>query len=121
VSIGGSGSEVKSGGAGTGALIAPAVPFRGIHSFSHSLQRRLGFSGVPMTTIVVVHIVMLARSPCVLSQRQFGKTVAVFVVGFFLLCLLAKILLGLMLVGFAARRRGQMTRGLDLFPKVKSL
>ena len=27
----------------------PIVPYRGIHSFSHVLQRRLGFSGVPMT------------------------------------------------------------------------
>ena len=33
---------------------SPVVPFRGIHSFSHSLQRRLGFSGVPMTTIAAL-------------------------------------------------------------------
>ena len=31
------------------AARAPTVPYRGIHSFSHILQRRLGFSGVPMT------------------------------------------------------------------------
>lgn len=100
---------------------AVLVPFRGIHSFSHSLQRRLGFSGVPMTTILVVHFVFLCRSPCVLAVRNQRTVVFSFIVGFFLLFLLSKILLGIILVGFAARRRHKIKRGLDLFPKIKSL
>lgn len=99
----------------------PAPPFRGIHSFSHSLQRRLGFSGVPMTTIVALHLVMLANAPCTAAAQYPRIAVMVFVVGFFLVCILSKILLGIFLVGFAARRRSRIPRGLELFPKIKSL
>jgi len=99
----------------------PIVPYRGIHSFSHVLQRRLGFSGVPMTTILVVHFVVLARAPCAAAAQHPRATVTVFAAAFFLVCLLAKILLGLILLGFAARRRSRISRGLELFPKIKSL
>eukprot|EP00421_Protoceratium_reticulatum_P056379 CAMPEP_0168493726 /NCGR_PEP_ID=MMETSP0228-20121227/70866_1 /TAXON_ID=133427 /ORGANISM="Protoceratium reticulatum, Strain CCCM 535 (=CCMP 1889)" /LENGTH=744 /DNA_ID=CAMNT_0008510515 /DNA_START=39 /DNA_END=2275 /DNA_ORIENTATION=+ len=80
----------------------PAVPFRGIHSFSHSLQRRLGFSGVPMTTIFVFHFVMLARAPCIVELQWPRTTFSVFVAASFVLALLMKILLGVTVVGFAA-------------------
>jgi len=103
------------------ASSVPAVPFRGIHSFSHCLQRRLGFSGVPLTTIVVCHLVMLARAPCSAALRLPRATLALAVVAGFVLGLLAKILLGIVIVGFAARRRGRISRGLELFPKIKSL
>ena len=43
---------------------SPAQPFRGICSFSHVPARRIGFSGVPITTLVVLHFVLLLRSPC---------------------------------------------------------
>jgi len=99
----------------------PAPPYRGIHSFSHSLQRRLGFSGVPMTTILVLHLVMLANAPCTAAAQYPRLAVIVFVVAFFLVCILSKILLGIFLVGFAARRRSCIPRGLELFPKIKSL
>lgn len=99
----------------------PTVPYRGIHSFSHVLQRRLGFSGVPMTTILVVHFVVLARAPCAAAAHQPRATVGVFAAAFFFVCLLAKILLGIVLLGFAARRRSRISRGLELFPKIKSL
>jgi len=98
-----------------------AAPFRGIHSFSHSLQRRLGFSGVPMTTIVVVHLLMLARSPCNSLLRQKWPTLALFVAAMFTITLLAKALLSLIVLGFSARRRSRIPRGLELFPKIKAL
>ncbi|CAK9042784.1 unnamed protein product [Durusdinium trenchii] len=100
---------------------APVVPYRGIHSFSHVLQRRLGFSGVPMTTILVVHFVVLARAPCAAAVQHPRATVSVFAAAFFFVCLLAKILFGIVLLGFAARRRARISRGLELFPKIKSL
>uniref|UniRef100_A0A6T0X384 Uncharacterized protein n=1 Tax=Alexandrium monilatum TaxID=311494 RepID=A0A6T0X384_9DINO len=100
---------------------APNVPFRGIHSFSHSLQRRLGFSGVPMTTILVLHLVMLARAPCSVELQWPRATILLFAAASFVLCLLAKILLGAIILGFAARRRSRIPRGLELFPKIKSL
>ncbi|CAJ1407052.1 unnamed protein product [Effrenium voratum] len=120
----------------------PTVPYRGIHSFSHVLQRRLGFSGVPMTTILVVHLFVLARAPCAPEvhhpqataarrHRLMEGPVGVFVAGFFFICLLAPLGIKLcarnynwesiVLVGFAARRRGRISRGLELFPKIKSL
>merc|ERR1719188_2921605 len=76
--------------AGSAALGAPRggsqlqAPFRGLHSFSHSLQRRLGFSGVPMTTILIFHLLMLARSPCTNVLRWPRVTVGCFAIGFFL-------------------------------------
>merc|ERR1712099_111410 len=42
----------------------PNMPFRGIHPFSQVPARRIGFSGVPVSTLVVIHISMLLRSPC---------------------------------------------------------
>ncbi|CAJ1422359.1 unnamed protein product [Effrenium voratum] len=110
----------------------PTVPYRGIHSFSHVLQRRLGFSGVPMTTILVVHLFVLARAPCApevhhpqaTAARRHRLMVGVFVAGFFFICLLAPLGIklcarnynwerreGIVLVGFAARRRGRISRG----------
>eukprot|EP00403_Amphidinium_massartii_P005972 CAMPEP_0178373114 /NCGR_PEP_ID=MMETSP0689_2-20121128/1698_1 /TAXON_ID=160604 /ORGANISM="Amphidinium massartii, Strain CS-259" /LENGTH=746 /DNA_ID=CAMNT_0019993051 /DNA_START=16 /DNA_END=2256 /DNA_ORIENTATION=- len=101
---------------------APAVPFRGIHSFSHVPARRLGFSGVPISTLVVIHGIMILRSPCAAGMQYptFATTVAcacAFVIG-----TLAKMLLSTVLLGFAARRRKRgATRGLELFSKIKAL
>jgi len=99
----------------------PVVPFRGIHSFSHTLQRRLGFSGVPMTTIVLVHFLLIAHSPCSVVLQWPRATNVLVVVGGFIVVLLAKILLGIIVFGFAVRRRSRIPRGLELFPNIRSL
>lgn len=116
--IGGSG--VQFNGA-KDKMLPPVVPFRGIHSFSHSLQRRLGFSGVPMTTILVFHFVMLARSPCSAVLRWPKVMILCFAAAMFIISLLAKIFLSVLVLGFAARRRSRIPRGMELFPKIKCL
>jgi len=100
---------------------ALTVPFRGIHSFSHVPARRIGFSGVPMTTLVVIHLIMLFRSPCFAVSSWPRITAAILVASFFTMIVLAKILLGVFLLGFAVRRRKSVKKGLDLFPKIKAL
>jgi len=99
----------------------PVVSLRGIHSFSHILQRRLGFSGVPMTTLVVVHIVMCARSPCMVVPLCPGATVFVFGAMSFVLALLAKVHLSISLLGFAVRRRMKCVRGFEVSHKLRAL
>lgn len=94
---------------------------RGIHSFSHILQRRLGFSGVPMTTLVVIHVVMIARSPCMAVPVWPGATVFVFGAMSFVLALLAKVLLGVSLLGFAVRRRMKSVRSFEVSHKLRAL
>lgn len=95
-----------------------SLPYRGIHSFSHVPARRIGFSGVPLTTLVVIHIALLWRSRC--SERPRLTTV-LFIGVAFALCILAKVLWGVLLFGFAARRRNTLKRGLTLFPKIRAL
>lgn len=98
-----------------------SLAFRGIHSFSHFPARRIGFSGVPLSTLVVVHMVMLFRSPCSLVVSR-PRTMAVFFVTIsFTLFFLAKVWLGLILLGMAARRRGSVAKGQELFPKIRAL
>ena len=71
--------------------VTPTVPLRGIHSVSHSLQLRLGFRGVPM--------IMLARAPCTGELKWRQTTLVLFFVASFVLALLAKICLGVVVVG----------------------
>merc|ERR1712107_915499 len=97
------------------------VSLRGVHSFSHILQRRLGFSGVPMTTLVVIHVVMIARSPCMAVPVWPGATVFVFGAMSFVLALLAKVLLGVSLLGFAVRRRMKSVRSFEVSHKLRAL
>jgi len=99
----------------------PAVPLRGICSFSHVPARRIGFSGVPVSTLVVVHFVMLIRSPCGASLQNARIMMMCFAFGAFVLTFLAKALLGICLLGFAAKRRTRISKGLELFPKIKAL
>mmetsp|Transcript_83843 Transcript_83843/g.211133 ORF Transcript_83843/g.211133 Transcript_83843/m.211133 type:complete len:846 (-) Transcript_83843:16-2553(-) len=98
------------------------VPFRGIHSFSHALARRIGFCGIPFSTLVVVQAVMLLRSPCILAlhTRQIVIS-ALFLFMGFAIALLSKVLLAASLLGYAARRRWKIQKGLELFPKIKAL
>eukprot|EP00929_Paragymnodinium_shiwhaense_P014274 TRINITY_DN122170_c0_g1_i1.p1 TRINITY_DN122170_c0_g1~~TRINITY_DN122170_c0_g1_i1.p1 ORF type:complete len:816 (+),score=165.74 TRINITY_DN122170_c0_g1_i1:102-2549(+) len=100
---------------------APAMPLRGIHSFSHVPARRVGFSGVPLSTLVVLHFVMLARSPCVTNFVQPWATGAVLLFAAFVLCLLAKVLLSASLLGYAASRRKTISHNPELFSKIKAL
>jgi len=100
---------------------APAVPFRGIHSFSHIPARRLGFSGVPISTLVVIHGTMVLRSPCAVGVPYPSIASMVACVGAFVVGLLGKLLLSTGLVGYAACRREQLARGLELFTKIKAL
>jgi len=102
-------------------LPAPAAPFRGIHSFSQAPATRIGFSGVPISTLVVIHVAMLLRSPCSLALRLPRATAVLFLASACALTFLAKVLLGLFLLGYAARRRGAIVRGLELFTKIKAL
>lgn len=112
----------ESGNSSSDGKLPPlSTPFRGIHSFSHSLQRRLGFSGVPMTTMVVVHFLILARSPCHALLQHPRLTSVCFGATLFSIVVLAKILLSLIILGFSARRRGRIPRGFELFSKIKAL
>jgi len=64
---------------------------------------------------------MLARSPCRVHWRYPNATLGLLFAGIGAVLVLAKILLGLVILGFAARRRSRIPRGLELFPKIKSL
>jgi len=125
VAAGGALPQEKAGGSsgGKGSIDAtPAMPLRGIHSFSHVPARRVGFSGVPLSTLVVLHFVMLARSPCVTNFAHPGATAAVLLFAAFALCLLAKVLLSAYLLGHAASRRHTLSHyGIELFSKIKAL
>merc|ERR1712086_144235 len=103
------------------AKASPSLAFRGIHSFSHFPARRIGFSGVPLTTLVVVHMVMLVQSPCSLALNRPITMGFLFFSSSLALLFLCKVLLGLMLLGAAARRRGSVAKGQELFPKIKAL
>lgn len=109
-------------GAPKDALSRPEVPFRGVHSFSHTLARRLGFCGLPISTLVVVQGLVLLRSPCSpsLGLQRVGYP-ALFLSTALMLALLLKVFLGLGLLGYAARRRKKIKEGLKLFKKIKAL
>jgi hypothetical protein len=102
-------------------LRAPDMPLRGIHSFSHVPARRIGFSGVPLTTLIIVHFLMLARSPCAVRMARPGVITVLLFLGAFILTFLAKVLLSVFLLGYAARRRRSISKGLELFSKIKAL
>lgn len=101
--------------------VRPDMPFRGILSFSHVPARRIGFCGVPLSTLVVVHFAMLARSPCGAVLPQPRATAAVLLFSVFMIGLLAKVLLSALLFGCAARRRRDLSKGAELFPKIRAL
>eukprot|EP00439_Symbiodinium_sp_Y106_P018393 s9385_g2.t1 len=88
---------------------------------------------------------MLANAPCTAAAQYPRIAVMVFVVGFFLVCILSTLVqqrswqrtadettnlmrvvrvvgksAGIFLVGFAARRRSRIPRGLELFPKINA-
>lgn len=99
----------------------PSMPFRGIHPFSQTSARRLGFSGVPMTTLVVLHAIMVLQSPCMFALQLPRDTVLFFVAAVFTIVFLAKVLLAVVMLGCAARRRKKISKGLEAFAKIKSL
>ncbi|CAK0799762.1 unnamed protein product [Prorocentrum cordatum] len=84
-------------------------------SAAHRLQRRRP----ALTSMIVLHLATLLRSPCALRLRW--PAVAGLAGCVLLLAFLAKVLLGLCLLGFAARRRQTIRRGLELFGRVKAL
>lgn len=100
---------------------APGAALRGIHSFSHVPSRRVGFCGVPLTTLVVVHVHMLINAPCSAYVAYPRASAALLLASFFALCLLAKVLLGVILFGCAARRRKGIGEGMELYSKIKAL
>merc|ERR1711933_40997 len=116
----------RAGNGGNGSVdraMDMKVPFRGINSFSHALARRIGFSGVPVSTLIVIHIAMLVklRGPCG-SALWLPRVAAVaLLVGALVLAFLAKVLLGAFLLGFSARRRSAIASSMDLFPRIKAL
>ncbi|CAJ1404145.1 unnamed protein product [Effrenium voratum] len=86
------------------------VPFRGIQSFSHAATaKRVGFSALPLSSLVLLHL-------------PLGSPLGILaVLVFLILALLAKVLLGICVLGFAARRRQKLAKGLELFGKVRAL
>lgn len=101
---------------------APDLPMRGILPFSHMPARRIGFSGVPMTTLVLSHLTLFLATPCRVVLSYPYVWAASFLLVVFAFCALAKILLGIILLGSAASRRGTISAGgLELFSKIKAL
>ncbi|CAK9083708.1 unnamed protein product [Durusdinium trenchii] len=91
----------------------PCMPFRGVQSFSHVVARRIGFSGLPLSTLVLSHLLhanLACQGPGVLLYLLLA-----------LILTLAKVLLSVLLLGLAARRRNSIARGLELFGKIKAL
>ncbi|CAK9085207.1 unnamed protein product [Durusdinium trenchii] len=89
----------------------PCMPFRGVQSFSHVVARRIGFSGLPLSTLVLSHLLhanLACQGPGVLLYLLLA-----------LILTLAKVLLSVLLLGLAARRRNSIARGLELFGKIK--
>jgi len=127
--VGGAGGGRGAGGGAAGAgeqrqaSRRPVVPFRGVHSFSHSLARRIGFCGIPFSTLVVVQMVMLLASPCVmaLTSSSHRATSGALAVACLVATLLLKVLLAAILLGYAATRRRRIQKGLELFPKIRAL
>jgi len=114
-------AKAKDSGYAPMAQAAPEMPLRGIHSFSHAPARRVGFSGVPLSTLVVIHFAMLAQAPCGATAPYPRATAVVLLLAVFILGFMAKVLLSAVLLGAAARRRKTISKGLEFFPKIKAL
>jgi len=113
--------EVIQRFSGNSTAPRPEVRLSGVQSFSHAPSRRLGFCGVPLSTLIVFHFAMLLWSPCAAHSSSPRSREATLLVGTLALGFLAKVFFSIVLFGYAARRRGRIARGLELFNKIKCL